>query len=137
MVGLSIDMYTNVIGVGVGREWSGEMWAKKVSNLFTLKITMMKFLHTETDQERLLKELLQQEQIGRDYVHFIIAAEKRGFSIEVGLIVDGQFCSSTVMVNPWDGTGKAVLDYLAHVGAGELLKIRARISELTEVSQKR
>ena len=97
---------------------------------------MKRLIAAETDKDFLLAELKLQERVGLDYVNFIIAADKRAFSVEVALIVDGQFSSSTIMVNSQDKAGKAVLDYLAHVGAGELLKIRANISELTSIPKK-
>ena len=78
----------------------------------------------------MIEQLVDQVRVAEDYLLFLRCAIERGFAVEVALIVDGQFSSSTIMITSRDQVGYRVLEFLSSVAQAECLRLKDRLSDL-------
>ena len=75
-------------------------------------------------------ELREQLRLAEAYEDFLAVAALRGFAIEVIVIVDGQFSTSSIMVQRGsDSFAGQTIDFLHSVAQGEVKRIRKQLAE--------
>lgn len=77
-----------------------------------------------------IQELREQLRLAEAYEDFLAVAALRGFTIEVIVVVDGQFSTSSIMVQrESDSFAGQTIDFLHSVAQGEVKRIRKQLAE--------
>jgi hypothetical protein len=91
----------------------------------------MELIQGSTDDKRSNLEIWNdQKMLADDYCLFVETAIKRGFKIEIALIVDGQVCRSSTYLNTAYMGGHPLLREFLRVAAWERQIIEAKIARL-------
>lgn len=88
------------------------------------------------DMNPKMPALLYELEKADQYIEFMREAMKRGYTIELAVIVDSQVCQSTTMLNKDRKTGRLVLEFLQEAAIGERMRIWAELQDLGSVPGK-